>query len=167
MLEAIRAQIVDRLAQLQVQEADASLRLQAILGDKTLDEFIAGKQAEAVRQLQHISDLLTQFLTALLPAASASATAVPGYQHGTAYVPYTGRFDLHQAEMVLSAPMASRVRAGAIGGISVSLGGITVHVTGGDAGTGQRVADTIVKTVLEEIKFGKLRKPLQDLARRA
>ncbi len=80
-LEAIRSQVVDELRKLAVQQADAAKALQTVLGDKTFEQFVAEKQAEAVTALQGIDDTLRyylgQILTKLFPGATISQPVSP------------------------------------------------------------------------------------------
>lgn len=64
-LEAIRVELalqIDRLREEQKAAADA---LREIIGDKTYEQFIASKQAEAVVMLQSIQALLKEYLAAI------------------------------------------------------------------------------------------------------
>jgi hypothetical protein len=164
MLDQIRVQLVDRLAQLQAQEAEAAARLQAVLGDRTFDEFVAEKQAQAVLFLQNIDRTLGIYLgtvTQLLQGA-------PSFQHGTSYVPRTGLAMLHEGEKVVPRGGAEGVRRGGGSSMVVNLGGITLNVTGSGRVDAKRTVDDIEDELVRRIKgVGKLRPAIQDLAERS
>jgi hypothetical protein len=64
-LQRLQDALTIRLDELAVQEQLASDRLHALIGDRTLDEFIAAKNAEQATLLGEIRDLLTDMLGAL------------------------------------------------------------------------------------------------------
>jgi len=156
-----------------VQEAQAAARLQEILGDKTFDEFIASKQAEAVDQLRLLNDQIAWFLDRLVNPNFVLPDTLPinviPLQHGTSYVPRTDLYKLHEGEMVLPRRTADMVRGGAGGGagqVIVNLGGITVHANGTDRQSAKRLVDTIEGELVERFRFGRLRAEVKEIVKR-
>jgi hypothetical protein len=88
-LEAIRAQLVIEVTELAAQQAIAAAALQAIIGDKSFEQFIAEKQAEAADLLRGIDRTLQEYLGSIITGlgfgvpAMASGGYVPASPGGT------------------------------------------------------------------------------------
>jgi len=141
-LDRVRFELALRLDELRVQELDAAARLQAVLGDKTFDQFIAEKQAQVVTELQSLNAVIRDFLNRLVGGVVPSPVGLIGggggpigligFQHGTDYVPRTGLALLHEGEMVVPRAMAEGVRrGGGSGDVTITIAPtITMHVSG-------------------------------------
>lgn len=75
-LQQVRDELGRRLLELQAQQQVAQDALQAVLGDKSFEQYIAEKQAEAAVLLRGIDTTLKQYLGAILTAIAPRATVL-------------------------------------------------------------------------------------------
>ena len=80
-LQQVRDELGNRLLQLQAQEALAAEALRFVLGDKSFEQFVAEKQAEATLMLRGIDNTLKAYLGAILSTIAPGAT-VPALASG-------------------------------------------------------------------------------------
>lgn len=162
-LEAIRAQLVIEMADLAAKQAEAAAALQAVLGDKTYEQFIAEKQAEAANLLRGIDETLKHYLKGIVDGlgfdvpAMASGGYVPARPGGTLVRLAEGG----QGEFVI--PERSATRTSTSETKIIFSPNITVHA---DSSTnGRRVAEDVERALLEAVRRGPFRKEVQDAAK--
>jgi len=150
-LTVLRDELVVRLRELQVQEADVAEKLQAILGDKSFEQFIAEKQAQAASMLTTINETLERYLGAI--ARKIAPELVPSAQQGMDYVPRTGPVLVHRGEMIVPAAVAGAIRSGSDRDEQTVINfapTITVHAD--SATNGRRVADDLEERLIEKLR---------------
>jgi len=163
-LRDIRTELVIRLEELRLQEAAAAEALQVVLGDKSFEQFIAEKQAQAATMLTTINETLERYLSVI--ARKFAPEAFPSAQHGMWEVPRTQPMLIHEKEMILPRAVAESVRAGGTGQVVINLGGITVTVADGRGLNPRRLAEDIEEAVLEKLKVGRIREAVKEIVRR-
>jgi hypothetical protein len=166
-LEAIRAQTVLELQKLSAQQAEAAKALQAVLGDKTFEQFMAEKQNEAITALQGINETLKNYLGSLLSYMFPGAempVSVPSHAEGLTYVPYdnyTAR--LHRGERVLTASENAHLTNG--GGQTTIVFSPQITVTG--TTNARKLADELEDALVEKMQTGsRLRQATRAISER-
>lgn len=148
----IRDELGKRLLELQQAQQDAAAALKEVIGDKTYEQYIAERQAEAVERLTAINQTLKDYLGAILENAFPGAT-LPSHAGGLDYVPYDNYImRAHKGETVLNAQDAAVYRSGA-SGTTISLnfgpGSVVIPTTGRESDSEmQRKVDDALAAVL-------------------
>jgi hypothetical protein len=169
-LQRLQDALVLRLDDLAVQEQLASDRLHALIGDRTLDEFIAAKNAEQATLLGEIRDLLTDMLGALgfespvsaarLSEAVLSLVKLAELAQGLFEGGQLGTPEIGQQLMIASQQAALRQPQGVIDALTrvVDLGKVFFA---SDAGT---AAMTALSQVIGDIGSNQFQAAINDLA---
>jgi len=151
-LEAVRTELGLQMERLRLQEAAAQAALQEVLGDKSFEQFIAEKQAEAAVLLAWIQATLQSYLGAILQSIDPSAS-IPSAASGMPYVGKDGPVFVHKDEAILTVPQAEQWRSG-----MSSSGGTTIVFSPQIAITGttnaRKMADEIEDALVEKMQTG-------------
>lgn len=170
-LEEVRNELGRRLLELQVQQQTAADALREVIGDKSYEQYIAERQAEAVQRLDAINQTLRDYLGSILSNLFPGAT-VPSHAGGLDYVPYDNyRANLHREEMVLKPSEARAYRQGRGGETSVVLnfapGAVAVTMTGRESESEmERKIDKALAAVLRR-GMGESRSEILHIAKQA
>ena len=159
-LEAIRAQLVIEVTELAAQQAVAAAALQAVLGDKSFEQFIAEKQAEAANLLRGIDETLKEYLGSII---TGLGFGVPAMATG-GYVPASpGGTLVRLGEGGRGEWVVPEGRGGGSKTEIVFSPNIIIHA---DSSTnGRRVAEDVERALIEAVRRGPVRKEIQDAAK--
>lgn len=127
--------------------SDMKDTLAGIIGDKTVEEYLADLQLAAVTELAKIRQLLTDLLLKTFPEAELPQMASGGITTRAI------KAQLHANEAVI--PLD---RSGAFG---VTIGDININTSGNV--NSQDLANTIENTIIHSIKYGKTRKVVKEV----
>jgi hypothetical protein len=168
-LEEIRAALVERLVALQAAEQVAADRLHALIGDRTLDQFIADINVHQANLLTHVRDYLASYLPPILNVLMG----LPAFQHGIDYVPQRMLAVLDPGERVLTSSENAALMRSVFGSErDLSGGGAsfspTIHVTveSGATGDAEKIAKVVRHELLDLLKNGPAGKLVDDRVRR-
>jgi len=160
-LIAIRDEVNLRVSELAKQQEAAAEALATILGDKSLDQFMAEKQLETTELLKGIQETLRNYLGSLLTAVGVN---VPAMASG-GYVPASpGGTLVRLGEGGRGEWVVPEGRGGGSGKTEIVFApNITVHA---DSTTnGRKVAQDMIPILLEAVRMGPVRKEIQDAAK--
>lgn len=131
-------------------------RLASIIGDKTVEEYLADLQLAAVTELIQIRDILQRIKDQL----GVNQPVIPSHKSGLDYVPYDNYPALlHRGEMVLPSDVARRYKEDS-GGIVISPS-ITIN-TVKDIDE-DRITGKILTAIEKSIKYGRLRTTIKEV----
>ncbi len=133
---------------------DLSEKLGDILGDKTMEEYLADLQLAAVTELIYIRDLLANIFANLFPNMP-----VPEYQSG-GLVGRTGLAYVHQGETVIPAGQS----AGA-GNTTIQFNQ-TININDTKDLDEEKIAELSAEEVIRQLKYDKGRALVQDIVAR-
>lgn len=160
-LSEIRDELVRQMTALQAQEAQAAAALQAIIGDKSFEQFIAEKQAEAVQALWVIDATLKWYLGELINRAFPGA-GMPEAATGMAYVPQDGPVFLHRGERVLTAADNQSYLRGTTGGTTSVTINAPVTILASGVVNAKKTVDELEGELIERVKSGRLKAAITD-----
>jgi hypothetical protein len=133
--------------------AEQTEKLAAIIGDKTVEEYLADLQEQAVTQLEKIKSILKRVLEALLPGVPIEGYASGGY----ASRPTLTWVAEKEPEWII--PQSKMGQVGSTQSITIAPN-ITIQASGKvDAG---QIAKATEEAIIKSFKYGKGRQVLKE-----
>jgi PAS domain-containing protein len=162
-LTAIQNELAIQMDRLRVEQKQAADALQAVIGDKTYEQFVAEKQQEAVTALQQIDQTLKDYLGTLIAGLFPGA-ALPSHAGGLDYVPRDNYVaNLHRGERVLTASEAAAYQSGGSGSDTIVFSP-TITITADRQTDARKLADELETALVDKLRTGsRLRRAVKDM----